>query len=114
MKTLLALFLCLAMPAFAQDHGTAIADMASQCRCVMDGGVCQVVNNRNPPLKGRPIFTSAGPISARVYLAFRAKGPLMCDEGVKTCTAKWDGEACRAGFRLMFKQEPAVCIPAKR
>ena len=114
MKTLLALFLCLAMPALAQDHGTAIANMASQCRCVMDGGVCQVVNNPNPPRKGRPIFTSAGPISARVYLAFRAKGPLMCDEGVKTCTAKWDGEACRAGFRLMFKQEPAVCIPAKR
>ena len=102
------------MPAFAQDHGTAIANMASQCRCVMDGGVCQVSNNPNPPRPGSRIFTSAGPISADVYNAFRAKGPLMCDEGIKACTAKWDGEACRAGFRLMFRQEPAACIPAKR
>ena len=114
MKTLLVLLLCLAMPAIAQDHSTAIANMASQCRCVMDGGVCQVSNNPNPPRPGSRIFTSAGPISADVYNAFRAKGPLMCDEGVKACTAKWDGEACRAGFRLMFRQEPAVCIPAKR
>ena len=114
MKTLLALLLCLAMPAFAQDHGIAIANMASQCRCVMDGGVCQVVNNPNPPRPGTRIFTSAGPVSADVYNAFRAKGPLMCDEGVKACSANWDGETCRAGFRLMFRQEPAVCIPAKR
>ena len=102
------------MPVLAQDHGPAIANMASQCRCVMDGGVCQVANNPNPPRPGTRIFTSSGPISADVYNAFRAKGPLMCDEGVKACTATWDGETCRAGFRLMFRQEPAVCIPVKR
>ena len=113
MKTIFALLLACALPAYGADHSVAIANMASQCRCVMEGGVCQVSNDPNPPRAGSRIFTSAGPISADVYNAFRAKGPLMCQEGIQVCTANWDSEACRAGFRLMFRQEPALCLPRK-
>ena len=95
---------------FAQSRSEAITNMHQQCRCVMEGGVCQVLNNTNPPKPGEVVFTSKGAISAEVYNAIRNRGPAMCADGLAACTASWDSETCRAGFRLMFRQEPTVCL----
>lgn len=118
MKRLLTLLLCSPLlAAAAPDQTTAIANMQSQCRCVMDGGVCRVINDPNPPGPTSRTWTSEKPgaqISSAMYFAFRAQGPLMCDAGVEACAAGWDGEQCRA-FRLMFNDKPFVCnIPAVR
>ena len=106
MKLLTFLFaLALAMPAQAANEA-AITNMQGWCECVMSGGVCQVSNA--PPVKGARIFTSAGPINAAPYNALRAD-PLMCQRGVKACSAEWGSETCGA-FRLMFRQTPMVCL----
>ena len=104
----LLIFLCalvLALPARAANE-VAIANMQGWCECVMSGGVCQVTNAT--PAKGARIFTAAGPINAAPYNALRAD-PLMCQRGVKACSAEWGGETCGA-FRLMFRQEAMVCL----
>ena len=107
-KSLLSLaFLMLAGSAAAQSKD-GINNMMLQCRCVMEGGVCRVLNNP-PPKPGTLVYTSKGTIPAEAYNAIRKEGGLMCAKGFDACTSAWDGDECRA-FRLMFRQEPLVCI----
>lgn len=106
MRTLaLVLSALLCAPAWASPEG--IANMNAQCECVMFGGVCRVENRR--PLKpGNRWIVGGKSYSADAYNAIKAQGPLMCQAGVKACTADWNGEPC-AVFRQMFRQEPVIC-----
>jgi hypothetical protein len=111
-SALLALLFAGTTAAVAGPRPDGITNMVSQCRCVMEGGECRVTNN--PPAKpGQVVYTSAGKIPAAAYNAIRNKGGLMCQEGQQACTASWDGDECRA-FRLMFRQEPTVCVPGPK
>lgn len=105
------LVLCLSLiagPSWAGPHSAAIQNMKDWCDCVMVGGVCQVTNSK-PRKPGSKVWTAAGPIDAATWDAFR-NDPRMCENGAKACEASWDGEACRTGYRLMFRQEPMVCV----
>lgn len=109
MKYLALLCLAIAIPAHAGEHSAAIANMRAWCDCVMVGGVCQVANDRKTRRPGSKVFTAAGPIDAAVWDAFK-NDPRMCDNGARACEQSWDGEACRNGYRLMFRQTPITCI----
>lgn len=107
MRTILLALLFAPSLALAGGHDAEIANMTNHCRCVMEGGVCQVTKAK--PARGT-VYTTAGAIPAEVYERFR-KNPLMCQDGRQACTEDWDGQACRQGFRLMFRQQPVVCRP---
>lgn len=85
-----------------------IDNMVTQCKCVMEGGECRVTNNA-APRPGTVVYTSKGTIPAEAYNAIRKEGGLMCEAGKQACTEAWDGDKCRA-FRLMFRQEPLICV----
>lgn len=111
MKNLLLglLFAASSASSIAGPKPGGIDNMVAQCRCVMEGGECRVSNGPKAP-PGSKVYTSSGPIPAAAYNAIRSKGGLMCQEGKQACTGAWDGDECRA-FRLMFRQEPTVCVP---
>ena len=105
---LFVITIILALAAFGVQASEAITNMVSQCKCVMEGGECRVIN-RPAPKPGAKVYTSAGPIPAEAYNAIRQEGGLMCEAGREACTSSWGGDKCRA-FRLMFRTEPIICV----
>jgi hypothetical protein len=106
MKHLLLLLAFIASPVLAGP----IENMQAQCRCVEEGGVCRV-NNDRVMKPGTKKFINGGVIPAEVYNEIKALGKAMCDDIPKAVGTRRFNE----GYRWMFRKEPVDCfIPPKK
>lgn len=109
MKHAALILLLLAGAAGAQpaDRAARVAHMVSECRSVMERGLCAVQNSSPVPdeMRRTPMRLGygLGVVPMGAYIDVQAAGTGMCDLVERAC-ADWDGAQCRV-IRSLWRQQ---------